>query len=201
MMIPQPENLPKRNFFLVIEGIDGVGKTTIAQAISKRVGAIYVKTPLPLIEHFSFGNVSLRQHIDSYAYTSPITRFMFYLYTVAEASNYIKSKLATNNVVCDRYLSSTIAYHRALFPGLPDIDFKWIVEVMPQCQILLTISDRHELVRRLSEREGRFDEKLESDIMFLERVEEEYRKLGLKEIDTTKKSVDTIVNEIIDCMM
>jgi dTMP kinase len=199
-MLRSDSNSPNRNRFVVIEGVDGVGKTTVAKKIAERLGGVYVKTPLDIIEDFvasksPSSNVSLRYHIDSYAHSSPRTRFLFYLYCVSEAAHHINKLLKTSDVICDRFLASSIAYHRVLDPELPNMDFSWVVEVVPDYQVLLEVSNETEHARRLSGRNGRTDNILESDLHFRRQVNEEFCKLGLEKIDTTYLPISVVVEK------
>ena len=83
------------NKFLVIEGVDGAGKTSIAQALVKSVGVRYFKTPG---EHYG----GIRKYVDESA--SPAAKFFYYISSVLNASDQISKALQTSHVVCDRYL-------------------------------------------------------------------------------------------------
>src|SRR2546422_940162 len=90
---------------IVVEGIDGTGKTTVARRLATAIRAKYLRTPPPRFD-------SLRKYVDKEA--SVETRFLFYLCSVAYASDIIRRELTKRDVVCDRYLGTTLAYHRAL---------------------------------------------------------------------------------------
>jgi dTMP kinase len=192
-----------KHLFVVIEGVDGVGKTTIAKALAERMNGVYFRTPSPTLEEFAradtMGNVIyLRQYIDQFARVSPRTRFVFYLFCVAEAVNHIRQLLKMQDVICDRFVASTLVYHRVLDPGLAAVDVAWAVELKPDHQFLLDIVDDYEHVRRLDGRLLRSDKLLEQNLAFLNTVKSEFRQLGLHTIDTTGRSVASIVGEIID---
>lgn len=65
--------------FIVIEGLGGVGKTTVGKILAEKIGGVYIKTPA---ESF----LSARKEIDACA--DPMARFFFYLSTVIEALRY-----------------------------------------------------------------------------------------------------------------
>src|SRR5205085_3065414 len=111
--------------FICVEGIDGVGKSTVAGKLATALDGIYYKTPPPPYD-------SIRANIDKKA--DPWARFYFYLSAVSFASAEISRLRLTQSVVCDRYIFSTLAYHIAMdecFRGhevapsllMPDVTF------------------------------------------------------------------------------
>lgn len=140
--------------FIVIEGIDGTGKTTIAQLVAQQLHGAYFKTPV----NFSR---ELRQKIDS---LQPNPRFWHYHANLSQASKYIRALRKEQPVVCDRYYLSTFLYHQALgvethkltcFPP-PHLE-------MPNITVYLW-AEEHLLVERLTQRMGQdYDQHLESN--------------------------------------
>ena len=198
--MPHSQSLNHR--FIVIEGVDGVGKTTIARTLAFQLGAVYVRTPTSTLEsfvqHTSDGaKMKLRHYVDQLARTSPRTRFLFYLFCVSEASHHIEGLLETTDVVCDRYLASTLAYHRVLEPELASVDVEWIDCLQPDFQFLLEVNNTREHVDRLAGRLPRSDKALEENMAFLDAVKREFRQLGLQVVDTTGRSIEGIVREIV----
>ncbi len=96
-------NLPK---FIVLEGVDGSGKTTAAHYIAQKLNYEYFKTPgdifsavRPLFED--------KSHVNG--------RLFFYLGTVLYASEEIKKTLERGRgVICDRYIYTTLCYQKAM---------------------------------------------------------------------------------------
>ena len=140
--------------FIVIEGIDGSGKSTIARGLSNKLSCHYYRTPPDIISKCLVSttdqSVTLREYIDQKAFDQPQMRFLFYLFSLMQASNDILHLLKTNHVVCDRYIASTLVYHRILDPRLNSIDFDWLDIISPDYEILLTIRDTETLRDRLS---------------------------------------------------
>lgn len=91
------------NKFIVLEGLSGVGKTTLGKQLCEEYNMRYVYIPNTDIK-------SVRKYIHS---TNIQTRFLYYLTALSDASRIISEALQTQSVVCDRYVYSTIAYHQA----------------------------------------------------------------------------------------
>jgi len=90
---------------VVLEGLEGVGKTTMGLKAAARLGAEYVKSPPPELN-------SVRAFVASSANAN--VNFYFYLAGLHAIQNRIGLGIAERGcVIVDRYLSSTIAYHDA----------------------------------------------------------------------------------------
>ena len=188
--------------FVVIEGVDGVGKTTIATAMASRIGAAYYRTPSPALGRATVpcpgaGYMNLRDYVDDLAISAPRARFAFYLFAVLEASKHIEELLRSTHVVCDRFISSTLAYYRALDTELRHIDISWAGLLRPDVEVLLDMSDPDEHLARLLGRPEGADRGLERDLGFLARVRAEYGRLGLAVVDTSHRGIETIVEDIL----
>lgn len=175
--------------FICIEGIDGVGKSTVSRKLAAALGGAYYKTPPPPYDF-------IRAEIDKKA--SPCARFYFYLSAVFFASTEIDALRRVRPVVCDRYIYSTLAYHitmdecfrgHTLPPGL----------LMPDATFLL-VAGEAERLRRLMDRGeqvSKHDSTLEANREYLAAVEREFRAFNLEVIDTTNSVEDEIVNLIL----
>lgn len=91
--------------FLVFEGLDGAGKTTLAELFAKQKNFSYYSSIPPEL-------ISLREQIA--ATHSPITTFHFYTLCNLMRSHEYALKLNYSGVVADRYVFSTLAYHSLL---------------------------------------------------------------------------------------
>lgn len=91
--------------FVVFEGLDGAGKTTLAELFAKRHNfSYYTSIPPDLI--------SLKEQITQAH--SPITTFHFFTLCNIMRNHEYALKLQDSGVVADRYIFSTFAYHSLL---------------------------------------------------------------------------------------
>ncbi len=172
--------------FIVIEGMDGSGKTTIAHKLSQQIHAKFFHTPPP-------GFTSFRHHIDDTAEIK--SRFLFYLCSVAYASAAITEILNNRSVVCDRYIVSTVAYHRAL-----GIDLNWNFDELklakPNHTFFLHVDDQVRR-RRLAQRKKTSDsDRLLEDAVFSGKLLAEFRKFRMIEIDTSALTISQVLGKV-----
>lgn len=164
----------KGNMFVTIDGVDGVGKTTVAQLLVSGCGFKYYKSP-------GGPFAKLRHEVDNHV--NPIARYCFYHLATQHDSNEIRRLLETTSVVCDRYIASTMAYHVALDDRILSIhdDMRLL---KPDFSFLLGV-DTETRDRRIRERTDVLsDTKLEADSAFLDKVSEVFNSLDLISIDT-----------------
>ena len=94
----------KSNLFIVVEGTDGTGKSSISQELAKCLNAKYYRCPPKII-------IPLRKFADGSPY---LFRYLYYLIGNFIAQHEIRSLLKHSSVICDWYVFSTIAYHSIL---------------------------------------------------------------------------------------
>ncbi|MET8688938.1 thymidylate kinase [Streptomyces sp. NPDC004732] len=90
---------------IVLEGVSGIGKSTLARVLIRRLGATGIHTLAP--PHSSWSpevNSQLRA----------LPQFAFYLSGLLHASDRIRQSLTIGPVIADRYASSVIACHSAV---------------------------------------------------------------------------------------
>ncbi len=98
----------KRAEFIVLEGLDGCGKSTLARHLGRRLGARVMATPHGL-------DSATRRVMERHCHGIVLARQLFYASTVVAASELVRAQLrAGQHVVMDRYWLSTMTYHDAL---------------------------------------------------------------------------------------
>lgn len=94
----------RKPLFLVVEGLDGAGKSTVVRALSTALCAVELRTPSDAL-------APMRADILRCLERSPLATTLFYASTVAAAAAEVRERLAAGQpVVMDRYLLSTCAY-------------------------------------------------------------------------------------------
>ena len=92
--------------FVVVEGLDGTGKSTVAAELASRLDATLLATPQQELQ-------SLRGLADQTFGPGSISRTLFYAATVLAASQMARAEIqAGRPVVMDRYWLTTMAYAR-----------------------------------------------------------------------------------------
>jgi thymidylate kinase/MoaA/NifB/PqqE/SkfB family radical SAM enzyme len=153
--------------FVVIEGPDGSGKTTIAKEIAKRLGYLYYRTP-PSI----FQNDEIKKSLECDGLE--ISRYLYYLSSMHYANLEVFSLLSCVNIVCDRWIQSTHIYHNVLTGGeakLPAGFSQGILE--PDLLIVLDV-DHDTQNERLNNRQIYFDYIWESNEKRKTLIKKEY---------------------------
>lgn len=172
-----------RNLFISIDGVDGVGKTTVAKLLATSCSFQYHKSPSGLFAH-------LRKEVDNHA--NPLERYCFYRLATQFDSSQIEQLLLNGPVICDRYIASTAAYHFAMDHrigaihndgGLLKPDFAFHLSARSE------VRDK-----RISTRASALsDVKLEHNSSFLDRVAEEFMSFDLIYIDTSDITIEEVV--------
>ena len=87
--------------FLVIEGCNGVGKSTITEYLSARTGASTF--------HYPPEFVSFRDDVHLDECLAPLPRLAYYLAATMHLSDLVRAQLRERDVICDRYLASPLS--------------------------------------------------------------------------------------------
>lgn len=171
--------------FIVLEGLDGTGKSTVSRLVAEKIGAIHVSTPM---EPYASSRPKFREET-----WNALESFEFYLEAVSDASGKIKELCVVRPVICDRYVASTYAYHTGM--GLdPEKAMKMIREAdlfQPTIGFQLDGTDAV-LSKRLAERGSK---PLKPE--WIAKIRSAYKVFGYALIDTTSLSKEGVVDETV----
>ncbi len=181
----------KKGLFITLDGVDGVGKTTTCELLSKSLNAILFKSPS---EPFQ----STRYIVDTDI--NPLTRYFFFRAANQSDSKKIEALIsAGNTVICDRYVFSTYAYHVAMDKRVNDI-FEKTGLMEPDISILLSAPSniRRERIKSRKLENPSYDRLLENNYKYQNKVQRVFKKLAMFEIDTEQNTPAQVVDIIIE---
>lgn len=145
--------------FIVIEGLDGTGKSTTAKALAEALGGIALSTPLD-----AFNGV--RPKLEEIYAAESYGRQLFYASTAIASSIRVKKELEKHQVVVlDRYWLSTQVYHSWRTQGghfqLPEVEEMLL---KPDLTIYLELS-LEERIKRLGKRTDNIEEDRQTTVL------------------------------------
>ncbi|XP_057314991.1 UMP-CMP kinase 2, mitochondrial-like isoform X2 [Hydractinia symbiolongicarpus] len=145
-------NVELNNPFIVVEGLDGTGKSTITQNLCEHFNVCKVVTPPDSIRH-------IRKKFD---HLPELCRRAYYSFSNYMAAKEVLDVIRTRPVVMDRYWHSTTAYAIAKevavgiehhLPDEGDSLYAWPEDLLrPSAVLFLTTPEKHRDVR-VNERE------------------------------------------------
>lgn len=98
--------LPARPMFVVFEGLDGTGKSSLARGLAQAWGAVHLRTPTEAL-------AASRSAVVAALQGAPEAAQLYYMATVVQAAAEARAALAAGrHVVLERYYVSTEAYAR-----------------------------------------------------------------------------------------
>ena len=184
--------------FIVIEGLDATGKSTLVAKLAKSLNATHLQCP-PRLETPKLIDGDLRSYFDKCPSTQ---RRAYYRAANLIASEQAGVALRTGHVVMDRYWTSTVAF--AALDDDSDLDQKWQGRYPPELRkpdivILLTVDEENRAKRMRERGELVTDEEqnLAAAIESRETVLRIYHTFDPIELDTSQLSPDAVLDAVL----
>jgi len=164
--------------FLVIEGIDGAGKSTLCRALEKRLtkeGHIVKVTQEPT--HDEIGSFIREENVKDISQKAEA--LLFVADRAVHTERIVRWVEEGNIVICDRYFASTVAYQSSGLNG-EALDREWLISlnmpviIMPDLTVLLDIDPK----KGLSRIGGRDELSKYEELHYLENTRREYLRLA-----------------------
>lgn len=171
---------------ITLEGTDGTGKSSAARMLADSLGFKLASTPGP--EYM---------HVRKFAAANRYSAYHYYL----SSCYYISDMAGKADIVCDRYIHSTLAYNWPFSHEIPDNIFGYFEGLRkPDRSFLLCASDdvRRE---RMSDRKskGGIISVLDCDFDGQKKAQDVYMKLpGLIHVDTDGMTLADVVKFLLD---
>ncbi|MEO5754025.1 MAG: hypothetical protein ABIR38_04905 [Chthoniobacterales bacterium] len=195
--------MPAESKFLVVEGCNGVGKSTVVEYLKARTGASSF--------HYPPEFVSFRRDVQLDESLAPLPRLAYYLAATLHLSDLVRTHLIQSHVVCDRYLASPLSLMIAEL-AIDEADARRLIEPFgsylraPDLTLLLTaehtvasarIHDRSVKSGKLTPVAQKI---LESEEFFRKR-EDSSRRIAMSlgpvvELDTTNLSAEEVCKSV-----
>lgn len=187
--------------FVVIEGIDGAGKTTVAKELTRRLNELGIKSVYTYEPFYKFSVDFITTYWED---LDPILQTLImaldrYYHIKKEVIPYLNSGYV---VISDRYYYSSIAYQ-----GAQGIDINWILSVnryvlKPKLAIYLDVEPDVGLMRKRRS-ETRIKE-LESNLELIRRAREIYLELvgrGELILIDAMRDLNSVLCEVFDLVI
>lgn len=177
----------KRHKFIIVEGMDGTGKSTVVRQLAQVIGARAVSSVPTVLD-------PLRPWVDASA--SLETRYAFYRFAVSSMADEVDRLLRHQPVVCDRWIYSTLAYHAALGLGVDEDEVGGLAS-MPDHAFLLTAPSATRSTRINARSANSHADRLFLDPALGADVAARLVRLGLHRVDTESIDVAGVVSLLV----
>jgi len=189
--------------FVVLEGIDGSGKTSIALSLKDKLASNNYKTIITREPTFFESGRLLRKYLNLFDLNKrdPIYEaLLFAADRMLHVNSFIKPLLSKGYIViCDRYFYSSLVYQST--DGVPE-DWIRIINkyaLQPDCAFFIDVPPNIAMNRIANHKKSMFE-----TLNFLEKVYKKYKKLVdeglLKPVDGTR-SINKITNELYNMVI
>jgi dTMP kinase len=192
----------RKGRFIVFEGIDGTGKSTVARMVAERLRENGTDCVLTMEPSDSWiGEAVRRANADG---TDDLAEALLFMADRAEHTRQIESLMNQGKwVVCDRYYASTLAYQTASLQGRLDDPMGWLWNIN---QRIIRIPDVtyyfvlevEKALERMSDRPDRSKfEKLD----FLRKVDGNYRKVEAMDPSFHRVDADRPLEDVLSYVL
>lgn len=131
---------------IVVEGVDGCGKSTCVKGLADKLTGVSYQMPPE-----EYGDI--RSYINANDRTA---KLLFYMSANINGGNIVRALLNTHNVVCDRYYLSTICYHEVEGADFSLINTHAFILKMPRPDLLMCLTaEPSTIVKRIIGRGGK----------------------------------------------
>lgn len=190
--------------FIVFEGIDGVGKTSLEQKLSQQLNYKFIETPL---SELMFNNPQIYAKVVDYihSYLPGFLRAWFYSFSNLYLSEKYCQQHSTNqrNLITNRYVVSNFAYNSDNYTGNFFANlFQFLAK--PDLTIYLT-ADLETIKQRISNRNKDDKDLLQVEYnknvrepLMLNFLKQNYNTKQVAIINTTNLNLDEVYKKIMD---
>lgn len=188
--------------FIVFEGIDGTGKSTVARLVSERLRESGKDCVLTMEPSDSWIGDAVRRANENG--TDDLAEALLFMADRAEHTKQIEVMLSEGTwVVCDRYYASTLAYQTATLGARLDEPMQWLWNIN---QRIIRIPDVtyyfvlevEKALDRMSDRPGRSKfEKLD----FLKQVDLNYQKVEATDPSFHRVDADRTLDDVLSYVL
>ena len=176
---------------VVIDGVDGSGKSSVIKELSIKLGATIIESPSG-----EFRNI---KHVFDNPIISQKSRYLFYLSCLVETSNLIEIELKRGKgVLADRYLHSVMAYPLAEKEDISFVSIDRLKLYIPFRTICLTAEDDIR-INRIIKRDGKNEAiKAIERLEHIKKIDKLLKSWADFTIDTSNLVVNQTVNRIYE---
>lgn len=193
----------RKGRLIVIEGLDGTGKTTATIDLARRINGIALNSPISEIHR------EARARIDALALANPLEHFRFYNSANIDDSAQVLSPVMDRGdiVVLDRYELTTLVGHAAFGIDLDgEIDAIQDPEKIISADITIFLRlETKERIRRIMRRgQNQANSQFDIDFEYQKRMESMYDQLiqrGLIEVDINGLDVSGVTEKLVETLV